>query len=164
MLSWIVAPASLGVDFEKVPLSAASRLNGSPESLREESGGSMRDNGADTRRYLETPEALRLGERPAGAVNGACGGDIFALAGVVRRDGTVGGGGMELEGENEKVNGLNDFSETSFLLFFDGEQNMAGSTFSLSISPKVEGSNGLFDEESTFFDIDILVLLLNVEF
>jgi hypothetical protein len=49
------------------------------------------------------------------------------LAGVVRRDGTA-GGGIDLEG-GEKVKG---FSETSLLLFFDGERKRAGSMFSLS--------------------------------
>lgn len=123
----------------------------------------MRENGAETRRFLWMPEVLRLGERPAGAVNGARGDDVLALAGVLRRDGIIGGGGIELDGEREKVKGLNGFSETLLLLFFDGEQNMAGSTFSLSTSSNVEGSNGLFVGESTVFDIEILALPLNVE-
>lgn len=158
-----MAPASLGNDFEKVPLRAASRLNGKTESFRDDSGGSIRENGADTRRFLSTPEALRLGERPAGAVSGARGDGTSALAGVVRRDGSVGGGGIELDGERVNVNGLNGFSKTSFLFFLDGEQNTAGSTFSLSTSSKVEGSNGLFDEKSTGLEIEALALPLYVE-
>lgn len=117
-----------------MPERAASKLNGSEEEERDvlKHGGSMREKGAEVRRalLLSIPEPLRLvGERPAGAVRGARGEDILARAGVLRRDG---GGGMDLDGDMVKVNGLNGFSEASLLLFLLGEVRVAGSTFSPS--------------------------------
>ena len=153
MLSWMVAPGSLGVELEKVPLIAASRLNGRDDVLRELNGGSIRPNGAETRRFLCTPVALRFGERPAGAVIGARGDVMLALAGVLRRDG-IAGGGIDLDG-GENVNGL---SETSLLHFLEGERKMAGSMFSLSYSSKLEGSNGRLVGENTVFEIEMLDL------
>ena len=160
----MVAPESLGAEFEKVPESAASRLNGRLEEVREAKGGSMREKGAEIRRLLFAPEALRLGERPAGAVIGARGEHMLTLAGVLNRDGIVGGGGMDLDGVRLNVKGLNGFSETSFLLFFEGELNIAGSMFSLSTSSKVEVSNDLLIGEERVFDVEILVLPSSVEF
>lgn len=126
-----MAPALLGVEEEKVPLKAASRLNGREEP-REANGGSMRVKGAETRRVLFTPAALRLGERPAGAVMGLRGEDMLARMGVETRDGIVGGGGMALAGVREKVKGVAGFSKAWLLLFLDGELKVAGSMFSLS--------------------------------
>lgn len=120
----------------------------------------MREKGAEIRRFFCTPVHLRFGERPAGAVNGARGDDMVSLAGVVRRDGIVGGGNIDLDGARENVKGLIGFSIPSLLLFFDGEQNIVGSTFSLSKSSKVEASNGLFPGESTLFEDMILDLPL----
>ena len=159
MLSWIVAPGSVGAGLEKVPLIAASRLNGRDDVLREPNGGSIRPNGAETRRFLCTPMVLRFGERPAGAVVGARGDVMLVLAGVLRRDGTA-GGGIDLDG-GEKVNGL---SETSLLLFFEGERKMAGSMFSLSLSSKLEGSNGRLVGENNGFEMEMLDLPADGDF
>lgn len=115
-----------------MPLRAASRLKGRVDVPRDANGGSIRVNGADTRRFLLMPAILRFGDLPAGAVIGARGDDILALAGVDRRDGTVGGGGIDIAGVSENVKGFAGFSQPSLLLFFDGEKRTAGSTFSLS--------------------------------
>ena len=117
----------------------------------------MRENGAEIRRLLLRSEALRFGERPAGAVKGALGDDMLALAGVLKRAGMVGGGGILFD-EGENVKGLKGMSETSLLLFFEGELKIAGSTFSLSTSSNVEGSNGLLVGENRLFEIDMLAL------
>ena len=130
-------------ELEKVPESAASRLNGSEEDARDElkEGGSIRVNGADVRRFLpRRPGALRLvGDRPAGAVEGARGDDMLAREGVDRR---AGGGGMDFAAVMVKVKGLDTLSKASLLLFFDGDLRAAGSTFSLSYSSKTAGSKG----------------------
>lgn len=89
-------------------------------------------NGADTRRFFEMPACLRPGDRPAGAVRGARGELMFALAGVVRREVKV-GGGIDLAVLNENAYGLTVASDESLLLFFDGEKRF-GSTFSESTS------------------------------
>lgn len=68
--------------------------------------------------------------------------DILALAGVVVREGTNAGGGMDVKVLMVKVKSL--------LLFFDGELRSAGSTFSLSKLSKGDGSNARL--ESTLFD------------
>ena len=153
----MVAPGFLGVGLAKVPLRAASRPNGRDEVLWDEKGGSIRENGAETRRLFPRPAVLRLGDRPAGAVIGARGDDILVLKGVVRRDGIV-GGGMDVNGVEVNVKGLNGFSETSLLLFFDGELKTAGSMFSLSISSKVEGSNGRLVCENSGLETEIFAL------
>lgn len=114
-----------------LPLIAASRLNGSDEDPRDENGGLMRVNGAEPRRFLMLAN-FRGGERPAGAVRGARGDAILARAGVLT--GSM-GGGMDLTGVMEKVNGL---SPMSLLLFLEGE-NSEGSAFSESASSYVEG-------------------------
>ena len=106
MLSWIVVPLTFGAALEKVPDKAASRLKGRADALRDAKGGSIRVNGAEVRRALWIADDLRFGERPAGAVKGARGDDMLALAGVERRDGMVGGGGIDVDGASEKVNGL----------------------------------------------------------
>lgn len=162
----MVAPASsFGAELEKVPLSAASRLNGSVEELpRDANGGSMRVNGAEVRRFLRIPAALRFGERPAGAVRGVRGDDMLARTGVVRREGTVGGGGMDLVVDREKVKGLIGFSNVSLLFFFDGELKTAGSTFSLSKSSNVEASSGRLPGERTLLDEVTLALPIKVDF
>lgn len=54
---------------------------------------------------------------------------------------------MDLEGDRAKVNGLSGFSRSSLLLFLEGEQKAAGSTFSLSKSSKVDGWKGLLEAE-----------------
>lgn len=150
MLSAIVAPAPIllldedvEVGVEKVPERAASKLNGSDEDEREplKEGGSMREKGAEVRRslLLSKPDLLRfVGERPAGAVRGARGEDMFARAGGLMLDV---GGGMVLA-VMVKVKGLKGLSEISLLLFLVGELRLAGSTFSLSKSSKMAGSNG----------------------
>ena len=141
---------------EKVPLSAASKLNGRVEVDREEvKGGSMRVKGADTRRDLFVPTVFRLGERPAGAVMGARGDDIFARMGVVKRAGS-GGGSIDLAGASEKLKGLTDFSNASALLFLEGELKMVGSIFSPSM--KVEGSYGRLAGESACLSVVTLAL------
>ena len=84
-----------------LPLMAASRLNGSDEDPRDENGGLMRVNGAEPRRFLMLAN-LRGGDLPAGAVRGARGDAIVARAGVLT--GSM-GGGMDLTGVMEKVNG-----------------------------------------------------------
>jgi len=114
-----------------LPLIAASRLNGSDEDPRDENGGLMRVKGAEPRRFLMLAN-LRGGDRPAGAVRGARGDAILARAGVLT--GSM-GGGMDLTGVMEKVNG---FSPMSLLLFLEGE-NSEGSAFSESASSYVEG-------------------------
>ena len=114
-----------------LPLMAASRLNGSDEDPRDENGGLMRVNGAEPRRFLMLAN-LRGGDLPAGAVRGARGDAIVARAGVLT--GSM-GGGMDLTGVIEKVNGL---SPMSLLLFLEGENN-EGSAFSESASSYVEG-------------------------
>ena len=159
----MVAPASFGVEWEKVPLSAASRLNGRDEVLREANGGSIREKGAETRRFLLSPVALRFGDLPAGAVIGARGDDILGLMGVLRRDGMV-GGGIDLDGARENVKGLNGFSTTSLLLFLDGELKIAGSMFSLSNSSKVEGSHGRLVGENSVLETDMLALPFDGDF
>ncbi len=73
---------------------------------------------------------------------------MLGLAGVERRDGMVGGGGIALAGVRVTLNGLNGFSRPSLLLFFDGEQSVAGSMFSLSASSKSAGSKGRLTAES----------------
>ena len=143
---------------EKVPLSAASKLNGRVEVDREEvKGGSMRVKGADTRRDLFVPNVFRLGERPAGAVMGARTDDIFARMGVVRRDGS-GGGGIALAGASEKARGLSLDLIGSALLFLDGE---VGSTFSQSSN--VEGSKErLFGDSAAFNEVTLAGLNFEV--
>lgn len=75
---------------------------------------------------------------------------MLALTGVaVRREGMVDGGGMDDSFEGEKVKGLKGFCSTSFLLFLDGEQSEAGSTFSPSKSSKVEESKERLGGEKT---------------
>ena len=160
----MVAPTSLGTDLVKVPESAASRLNGKEDEVPEVNGGSMREKGADVRRLLLIPSVLRLGERPAGAVNGARGDDMLALIGVLRREGMLGGGGIDLDGAKPNVNGLNGFSLSSFLDFLEGELNEAGSTFSLSASSNMAGSNGLLVGENTLFEIEMSALPLDAAF
>jgi len=137
------------VGVEKVPARAASRLKGRPSPVVEAKGDSIRAYGADTRRFFTMPAAnLRFGDLPAGAVNAARVVGTVGLAGVVRRDGTLCGGGIAFaEGEVEmNVNGLEGFSrlESSLLLFLDGEARVEGSMFSLSTSSKVEISKGRF--------------------
>jgi len=91
---------------------------------------------------------LRFGDLPAGAVNAARVVDGIGLAGVVTRNGTVGGGGIAfVDGEAEmNVNGFDGFSRLgpSLLLFLDGEASVEGSIFSLSTSSKMEISKGRF--------------------
>lgn len=135
-----------------MPLRAASRLNGSADKFEDEVGGSIREKGAHIRRLLSAPSVLRFGERPAGTVSGARGDDMLALVGVLRRDGMVEGGGMDLVGASEKVN---DLSRSPLLLFFDGELDTAGSTFSLSKTSKMAGSNGLFVVEAEMLDLPL---------
>lgn len=94
---------------------------------------------------------MRFGERPAGAVMGARGDDILALVGVERREGTIEGGGIDVDGASENVNGLKALSSPSLLLFFDGEKSKAGSTFSLSLSSYSEGSKGRLAEAKEGF-------------
>jgi hypothetical protein len=135
MLSWMVDPADLVfvgvIAAVMLPLIAASRLNGSDEDPRDENGGLMRVNGAEPRRFLRLAN-LRGGDLPAGAVRGARGDAILARGGVLT--GSM-GGGMDLTGVMEKVNGL---SPMSLLLFLEGE-NSEGSAFSESASSYVEG-------------------------
>ena len=112
----------------------------------------MRVKGAETRRDLFIPNVFRLGERPAGAVMGARTDDIFARIGVVRRDGS-GGGGIALAGASEKVNGLSYTTDLigPALLFLDGE---VGSTFSQSSN--VEGSKErLFGDSAAFSEVTL---------
>lgn len=71
---------------------------------------------------------------------------------------------MDFDGAREKVKGLNGFSETSHLLFLDGELRLAGSMFSLSKSSNVEGSNALLVGEKTLFDMPMLALPVDVDF
>ena len=156
VLSWIVAPASL-VD-ANVPLRAASRLNGRVEEPRVANGGSTRVNGADVRRLLLIPAVLRFGDRPAGAVKGARIEDVLARSGVTSRDGMVGGGGIDFDVVILKVKGLTGLSNTSLLVFFEGELKMAGSTFSPSKSSKLESSNTRLFELDTLFSGDMAVL------
>lgn len=85
MLSLIAVAEDAGLVLERdrVPESAASRLKGRDEELcreGEKEGGSIRVNGAETRRFLRSKAFLDLGERPAGAVKGARGEEMFALA------------------------------------------------------------------------------------
>lgn len=95
------------------------------------------------------PAVLRFGDRPAGAVIGARGEDMFALDGVDSRDGIIGGGGIALLGERVKLKGL---ITPSLLLFFVGEQRAAGSIFSLSNSSSTEGTNGRLVGANGFSD------------
>jgi hypothetical protein len=88
---------------------------------------------------------------------------MLALAGVERRDGMVGGGGIDLEGVSENVNGLCGLSMPSLLLFFEGEQSVAGSTFSLSMSSNSEGSKGRFTGENAGFEMDTVDLTLDAD-
>ena len=131
MLSWIVDPADLvfvGVlAAVMLPLMAASRLNGSDDDPRDVNGGLIRVNGAEPRRFFEMLANFRGGERPAGAVRGARGDATLNRVGVLT--GSI-GGGMDLTGVMEKVNG---FSPMSLLLFLNGE-NSDGSAFSESAS------------------------------
>ena len=113
-----------------LPLMAASRLNGSDEEPRDENGGLILVNGAEPRRFFEMLANFRGGERPAGAVRGARGDAILDRTGVLA--GSM-GGGMDLTGVMEKVNGL---SPMSLLLFLEGENN-EGSAFSESASSYV---------------------------
>ena len=129
-----------------LPLIAASRLNGSDEDPRDENGGLMRVNGAEPRRFLRLAN-LRGGDLPAGAVRGARGDAILARAGVLT--GSM-GGGMDLTGVMEKVNG---FSPMSLLLFLEGE-NSEGSAFSESASSYVEGAYGRLPVVFTGEDAD----------
>lgn len=139
----MVAPMLLGagVELGKDPLIAASRLNGNVDAPREPNdGGSTRPNGAEMRRFCLIPAIFLFGERPAGAVDGARGDDDkFALKGVdIRDEGKADGGGIAFADDVKlKVNALVGVAS---LLFFEGESNIAGSTFSLSNSSKVEGS------------------------
>jgi hypothetical protein len=116
-----------------LPLIAASRLNGSEEDPRDENGGLILVNGAEPRRFFEMLANFRGGDRPAGAVRGARGDATLDRAGV---DTGSMGGGMDLTGVMEKVNG---FSPMSLLLFLVGE-NIDGSAFSESASSYVEGA------------------------
>jgi hypothetical protein len=84
---------------------------------------------------------------------------MLGFTGVLIRDGTA-GGGIDL-GAREKVKG---FSETSLLLFFDGERKRAGSMFSLSYSSKLEGSRGRLVGEKVVFEILMLDLPPNGDF
>ena len=110
-----------------LPLMAASRLNGSDDDPRDVNGGLIRVNGAEPRRFLEMLANFRGCERPAGAVRGARGDATLDRVGVLT--GSI-GGGMDLTGVMEKVNG---FSPMSLLLFLNGE-NSDGSAFSESAS------------------------------
>lgn len=79
----LILGAAKGVE-GRVPAKAASRLKGRAEVetwLRHKVGGSMRVNGADTCLFLASasPRLNFVGERPAGAVRGARGEDMFAL-------------------------------------------------------------------------------------
>jgi hypothetical protein len=121
-----------GFTVDMLPLMAASRLNGSDEEPRDENGGLMRVNGAEPRRFFEMPAIFREGDRPAGAVSGARGDELFARTGV--RAGSK-GGGIDFTGVMEKVNEL---PPMSLLLFLVGE-NREGSAFSESASSYVEG-------------------------
>ena len=136
MLSWMVDPADLVlvgvIAAVMLPLMAASRLNGSDEEPRDENGGLILVNGAEPRRFFEMLANFRGGERPAGAVRGARGDAILDRTGVLA--GSM-GGGMDLTGVMEKVNGL---SPMSLLLFLEGE-NSDGSAFSESASSYVDG-------------------------
>lgn len=114
----------------------------------------MREKGAETRRFL-VPVALRMGDRPAGAVIGVRGADMLPRMGVERRDGIVGGGAMldRIGVARVKSNGI------SLLLFFGGELEVAGSTFSLSKSDEMEGSKErLLEIKIDFDDGERLVL------
>jgi hypothetical protein len=132
----MVEPADLsfvgGFTVDMLPLMAASRLNGSDEEPRDENGGLMRVNGAEPRRFFEMPAIFRGGDRPAGAVSGARGDELFDRTGV--RAGSK-GGGIDFTGVMEKVNEL---PPKSLLLFLVGE-NREGSAFSESASSNVEG-------------------------
>jgi hypothetical protein len=116
-----------------LPLMAASRLNGSDEDPRDENGGLILVNGAEPRRFFEMLANFRGGDRPAGAVRDARGDATLARTGV---DTGSMGGGIDLTGVMEKVNG---FSPMSLLLFLVGE-NSDGSAFSESASSYVEGA------------------------
>lgn len=150
MLSWIVAPA-LGAGAGTDPPSTASRLNGRVEVVRA-NGGSTLEKGADTRRFLLIPAIFLLGDLPAGAVMGVRTVEVLAFTGVENREGKAEGGGIDLVEVNVNVNG---FSKAPFLLFFVGESNTEGSTFSLSKSSNEEASKvRLFDDDTPFTMLD----------
>lgn len=160
MLSWIVAPA-LGVVSGKDPPSTASRLKGSVDVAREANGGSIREKGADTRRFLLIPAIFLFGDRPAGAVKGVRAVEVLAFTGVEKRDGNADGGGIDLVDVRVKVNG---FSKAPCLLFFVGESNTEGSTFSLSKSSKEETSKARLLDEDTLFTMPDLPLSADADF
>lgn len=160
MVSWIVAPA-LGAGAGSEPPNTASRLNGNVDVVLEANGGSMRENGAETRRFLLIPAIFLLGDLPAGAVIGERAVEVFALTGVENREGNAEGGGIDFVEVNVNVNG---FSKAPFLLFFVGESNTEGSTFSLSNSSKDEASKARLFEDGTLFTILDLPLSGDVDF
>jgi hypothetical protein len=73
--------------------------------------------------------------------------------GVEKRDGKAEGGGIDFVEVRVKVNG---FSKAPlFLLFFVGESNMAGSTFSLSkLSNEVASKARLLEEDTLLTMLD----------
>lgn len=142
-----MAPA-LGAVSDSDPPSTASRLKGNVEVVREANGGSIRENGADTRRFLLIPAIFLFGERPAGAVKGVRAVAVLAFTGVENREGKAEGGGMDLVEVRVKVKA---FSATPLLLFLVGESNTAGSTFSLSKSSKEAASKARLLEDDTLF-------------
>lgn len=130
--------------------------------VREANGGSIRENGADTRRFLLIPAIFLLGDRPAGAVKGVRVVAVFALTGVERREGNAEGGGIDLVEVRVNVKG---FSKAALLFFFVGESNMEGSTFSLSNSSNEEASKArLFDDDDLFFTMLDFPLSADVDF
>lgn len=167
MLSSIVLIAGVGVagldvtGVAMVPARAASKLNGRADLVedarRENSGGSMRVNGAETRLLCMSRRCF--GDRPAGAVRGARGDEVLALLreeGVCRRDRLIEGGAIDVAGEmslaavNLNVGfdislklALGDEAAFTgalslFLLRLFGDAKVNGSTFSESLSSSCE--------------------------
>lgn len=144
-----VDEAIFALELGSDPLNAASRLKGRAEA-EENEGGSIRVKGAEIRREAPpTPRSFLLRDLPAGAVNGARGEDIFRRRGVesARGEADAEGGaisvvaGMGLAVVKLKVNDFCCLRSNAFpFVFFEGESNIAGSTFSLSKSSKLQGS------------------------
>lgn len=111
---------------ERLPLNAASRENGKAEVERCANGGSIREKGAETRRFLLMLAILRFGERPAGAVMGVRGAEMLDLIGV--ENGNAEGGGMDFVEVRVNVKGF----ASDDLAFLGGESKVDGSTFSES--------------------------------
>jgi hypothetical protein len=129
----------LGIDLEgavegTISLIAASRLNGRPDAVCNEAGGSTRVKGAEVRRFLKIPTVLRGGDLPAGAVKGVRADTLLVFFGVAKLRADA------ASGLRVKLNGLAGISKEKVLAFFDGEEIMPGSTFSPSESLGVLGS------------------------